>query len=249
MSTRLALYTAIWIAAVGLPDEAGAQEEALRSPAERASQFEEWIRADSVNYTLRWQAAREYSRAILLEPQEEERRRLGYRAREHARAATGLEPQGIEGHYRLAVASGQLTDLVGGRTKIRMAKESWDESGWVLAADSGHAGAHFIRGRINAGVQRTSPILRFLARVVLGADAIAGTSWEAAIRHFETAAALEPQTPMHHFELARAYRDRKRTDAMKRSLEAALAAAGSGNEEADEEYRRQARAELAEGGP
>jgi hypothetical protein len=231
-----------------MPGPGAGAQEVPRSPAERAADFESWIEADSARYDLRWQAAREYSRIFMLETDQTERRRLGTRAHEHARAATVLEPQGIEGHYRLAVASGQLADVDGGRAKIRWAKESWDESGWVLEADSLHAGAQFIRGRIHAGVQRTSPILRFLARVVLGADALAQTSWEGAIHHLERAAALEPDTPMHHFELAQAYRDRKRAEEMRQALQAAVAASGSGNPEVDEEYRRRARAELEESG-
>jgi len=224
------------------------QVERAQTPSERTALFELWIEGDSALYDLRWQAAREYSRAFELETDETQRRRIGYRAREHARAAITLDSVGIEGHYRLAVASGQLADIEEGRTRVRLAKESWDEAGWVLQADSLHAGAHYIRGRINAGVQRVSPFVRFLARIILGADAIAGTSWEAAIHHLERAAELEPETPMHHFELAQAYRDRKRPDATRRALEAAVAAAGSGNPAVDEGYRRRARALLAETG-
>ncbi len=220
--------------------------ERPQAPSERAALLETWIEGEPARYDLRLQAAHEYSRAFELETDEARRRELGYRAREHARAAAFLDPVGIEAHYWLAAASGQLADIEGGRTKIRLVEESWDEAGWVLRADSLHVGAHFVRGRINAGVQRASAFLRFLARVLLGADAIAETSWEAAIHHLEKAAELEPETPMHHFELARAYKDRERPDEMRRALEAAVAAAGSGNPEVDEGYRIRARALLRE---
>jgi tetratricopeptide (TPR) repeat protein len=215
-----------------------------QTSTERAERL---VAADSTRYELRWQAAREYSRAFMLEPDREERLRLAHRALDHARAAASLDSLGIEGRYRMAVAYGQLADVEEGRTRVRVTKASWDEAGWVLAVDSLHAGAHHIRGRINAGVQRVSPIVRLLARLLLGADAIAQTSWEGAIHHLEKAAQLEPGTPMHHFDLAQVYRDRDRPDDMRPALEAAAAASGSAHPELDEEYRARAREMLGSG--
>ena len=40
---------------------------------------------------------------------------------------------------------------------------------------------------------------------------------------------FEPEAPMHQFELAQAYRDRKRPEDARRALEAAIAALGSGS--------------------
>jgi tetratricopeptide (TPR) repeat protein len=244
--------------ALGLRGTATSQETEIRiftdlepiepsgTPVERASSLEEAIERDSARYDLRWQAAREYTRAAI-EMDIGARKEFGYRARDHARAAISLDSAGVDGHYWLAVSAGLLADMEGGRSSIRLAAESWDEAEWVLQSDSLHAGAHHVRGRINAAVQRISSFQRFLARVLLGAETVSKTSWEGAIYHLERAAALEPQTPMHHFELAMAYRDRDRPDDMRAALEATTRAAGSGNPVVDEGYRRRARDLLDEG--
>jgi len=164
-------------------------------PIHRALELEGVLEEDSANYALRWQAARYYTRAAAIDQRPEAQMTFGYRGREHARIAIALDSTGVEGHYWHSVASGFLADLEGGRTSVRLAGESWDEAGWVLAVDSLHAGAHHVRGRINAAVQRVGSLLRFLARLLLGADEVGKTSWEAAIHHLERAAELDPGVP------------------------------------------------------
>ena len=186
-----------------------ASAEGAGSSAERLTALEDILASDPARYDARWQAAREYMTLYALESEEDQKREIAGKARGHALAATVLEAGLVEGHYWLAVASGGLADIEGGRTKIRYAEESWFEATWVLAADSTHAGAHHVKGRIHAGVRRANPIMRFLARILLGADALDSTSWEMAEYHLERAARLEP-TPKHIFELALLYGDTDR---------------------------------------
>src|SRR3990172_2673314 len=101
-------------------------------------------------YAARWQAAREEDNLGAAEADKETRKEVLRRALEHAQGAKDLEPDGIDGRYWLAVASGLLAEDEGGRAKIRLAEQAWDESGWILGGDSLHAGAHHLQGRLHA---------------------------------------------------------------------------------------------------
>lgn len=210
-------------------------------PEGRADVLERWIESDSTRYDLRWRAAREHTAAGLLEAEPEAGERRGYRALHHATRAVALDPSGPEGHYWLALSAGLLADLTGGRTSVRMAERSWREAGWLLQADSLHAGAHHVRGRVQAALQRVNPFLRLLARVLVGAEILAETSWEGAEYHLKRATELSPETPMYHFELALAYRDQDKREEMWAAVAAAIQASGSDTPEVDAYYKKRAR--------
>jgi len=219
-----------------LLDDWLASAEGLRSSLELA------IQEAPGRYDLRWIAAREYSNAAAVERDEDVVKDFGRAARDHALVAVELDPSGVEGHYWLAVAAGVLAEAEGGRTKVRMAEESWNESGWILQRDSLHAGAHHLQGRIHAAVMRVGSITRFLARLLLGGEVLGQASWERAEYHLRRAADLDPDVAMHHFELAMAFRDTDRPEAMLAALERAARAAGG--RPIDERYRERAAALL-----
>ena len=64
----------------------------------------------------------------------------------------------------------------------------------------------------HAAVMRLNRVLRFLARSLLGGDALNEASWEKAEYHLGRAAALAPGDAVNHLELGMAYRDLKRRD-------------------------------------
>lgn len=51
-----------------------------------------------------------------------------------------------------AAPSSLLVDVSAGRTKVRMAEEAYREAVWVMSADSTHAGAHYLLGRLHVSV-------------------------------------------------------------------------------------------------
>ncbi len=216
-------------------------------PLTVARETEDAIRRDSSDLSLRLRAAEAYTLAALLEPDPDRQREVAYAGRTHAMAAVALDSAGVEGRYWWAVSAGIAADREGGRTQVRLAAESWDQAGWVLSADSLHAGAHHVRGRINSSVQRINPFVRFIARVVLGAARLRETSWEAATYHLERAVELDPVVPLFHWDLAMVYCHLDRADDMRRALRDATQAPGRSHPALDEGHRVRAAQTLASG--
>jgi tetratricopeptide (TPR) repeat protein len=182
------------------------------TPALRLALLEERAELDPDRYQLLWETAREGAvfGASLLDA--DERKETFRRALAYAERAKAVAPEGVDGRYWLAVTSGLLAEEEGGRTKIRLAEQAWDESSWVLTVDPNHAGAHHLQGRLHAAVMRLNRVLRFLARSLLGGDALNEASWEKAEYHLARAAALAPEDAVNHLELGMAYRDLKRRE-------------------------------------
>jgi tetratricopeptide (TPR) repeat protein len=182
------------------------------TPAARFAILEERIADNPGRYDLLWKAAEEGASlgASLLDAAG--RKEVIARARGYAELASVAEPDGVDGHYWLAVTSGLLAEEEGGRTKIRLAEQAWDESSWVLLVDADHAGAHHLQGRLHAAVMRLNRVLRFLARSLLGGDALSQASWESAEYHLVRAAELAPGDPVNHLEVGMAYMDLDRLD-------------------------------------
>jgi hypothetical protein len=228
---------------VGAAEAAEPTGDPFQVTRERIADFRARIDDDPSSADHRWQLARELMTLLALTDDRDDKKDVGRQARAEALSATALDPEGIEGHYWLAVATGALADLEGGRTRVRMADESWEESSWVLAADSMHAGAHHVKGRIHAGIMRAGGITRFLAKTLLGGDAIDRASWELAEYHLGMAAQLE-STPMHHLELALMYGDTDRPEAMRRQM--GLARDAVAGTPLDRQYQDRARRWLEE---
>lgn len=215
------------------------------SPRGRLARAEERVAVMPASYEARWNAARDYTEVALSETEADTAEELLRRAWEHATMATELDPAGIDGHYWLGVAAGGLADVTGGREKVRFGDQVHRESTWVLEQDSLHAGAHYLQGRVHAGVMRLSSVTRFLAKLIVGGDALAAASWERAEYHLRRAAELRPELAMHHFELAMVYRAMDRPAAMERALRAALGATAS--TPFQDEFKARARELLGDG--
>ena len=211
----------------------------------RIALLEEQLLTRPRDYGLRWLAAQEYAQIGLTEPDSKTRFRLWSRSRLHATVAKTLDPDGLEGRYWLAVAAGLIADLSGGRTKVRLADEAYRESAWVLEIDSTHAGAHYLQGRIQAAVMRLSAVMRFIAKALVGGEALRSASWERAEFHLRRAAELEPELAMHHFELAMIYESMDRPEEMHVALRNAVGASVSTSFQ--EDFKARARHLLGEG--
>jgi hypothetical protein len=178
--------------------------------AERFALLEEQALTTPTEYDVLWQTAEAGTSLGAAQEDKGTRMAIVRHARGYAQQAKALRPHGIQGRYWLAVGSGLLADDEGGRTRIRLAEEAWTEATWVLQADSLHAGAHHLKGRIHAAVMRLNPITRFLARKLIGGDVLGRASWESAEHHLRTAAELAPGDAVNHLELGMACRDMDR---------------------------------------
>jgi tetratricopeptide (TPR) repeat protein len=214
------------------------------TPTLRFALLEERLLAEPERYEVLWGAASEGARLAASLSDADERKALIIRARGYAERATTRAPDEVEGHYWLSVTSGLLAEEEGGRTKIRLAEQAWDESSWVLEVDPMHAGAHHIQGRLHAAVMRLNRVLRFLARRLLGGDVLGEASWDNAEYHLRLAAELAPKAPVHHLELGVAYMDLDREDEARAAFEDAVSAVP--HYPADRRYMARAAELLAE---
>ncbi len=123
-----------------------------------------------------------------------------------------LTPADAESHYLYAAALGHRLELSGTREKIALGQRCREEAERALALDPGHPGAHHVIGRLHAATMRLSPVSRFVARHVLGAEALEGASWATAELHLAEAARLEPSNPRYSMELAQLYIDTRRPE-------------------------------------
>ncbi len=137
----------------------------------------------------------------MLAPDEAGRLQALEQASALAREAVALEPGQPEGHHLLAVAMGIEIDYVGPAEKIGLARRIHAEAERVLELDPHHAGAHHVLGRLHAGVMRMPRLMRFLARRILGGEALKEASWERAEAHLRAAAEGQPEVIIHHLEL------------------------------------------------
>jgi uncharacterized protein (TIRG00374 family) len=139
-----------------------------------------------------------------------------------ARSEVARAPDDADAHYWLAVALGEHLHHQGLRTKFRMAGEVRAEAERALELDPGHAGAHHVLGRLNAGAMRLNRVARAIAREVFGASVLEGASWEQAEYHFSEARRLEPCNPRHAMELGVLYMDTHRPELAEEALLSAV---------------------------
>lgn len=130
----------------------------------------------------------------------------------HARAAVVDHEDNVGRRFALAAVLGMRADREGGRTKVKAAAALHDELTVVLSLDPEHAQAHYMMGRLHAGVRRMNGVVRWLATNLLGGDTLKQASWEEAERHLTLAEGRAPEVPDHHLQLARVYRDTGRPE-------------------------------------
>lgn len=212
-----------------------------RIPFARGVEIEKELEADSADFALRCQAARKFLEAASIHGGPELVDSLTARAQRHAEIAVSIRPVAIEAHYLVAAAAGKRAKVVRGRTQVDLAARAWREAAWVLDRSPDHAGAHHVLGRVNQGVVQVNSVTRFLAKVLIGGEILGKASWEQAQAHLRRAVDLDPGNPMYLFDLAILYQDMERYDAMRRVLERAAVAAGSGQPLVDEAFRELAR--------
>lgn len=141
------------------------------------------------------------------------------RSKEILREAERLAREGIPGHednvgrrFALAAVLGMRTDVEGGRTKVGVASDLYQELGVVLELDPEHTRARYMMGRLHAGVRRMNGITRWLATNLLGGGVLDEATWEEAERHLSFAELHAPEVPDHHLQLARLYLDTGRPE-------------------------------------
>lgn len=192
-------------------------------PLDALERFEAVIARDSTHVEARWKAAREAVHAGMLAEDEDRSKEWYVRAEDHARYGLAATRDGLEARHWLSVALGRRALHEGIRTRVRLAGEVRDHAMAVLAADSHHAGAHHVLGQWHAEVRRLSGMERWIAKNILGGEALDEASWDAARIHLARAVELAPRYILHRLELARIHLDLDQDEAARRQLEEILA--------------------------
>lgn len=143
---------------------------------------------------------------------DDQRKDLLAEAELHARAAVSGHEDDIGRHYALAVVLGLRADSEGGQSKVRAAADLSTELDAVLAADSSHAGARHMLGRLHAGVRRMNRVTRWIATNLLGGNELKRATWQAAEENLAYAEEHAPGVADHHLQLALLYRDTGRPE-------------------------------------
>ena len=136
------------------------------------------------------------------------------RALDLAEQAVKADPKNAQAHLALAIADGKWTDFVDARTKVALARQIREEAERAIALDPKLDLAYHVLGRWHLGMAGVNPLMRFGARLTVGA--LPPASMEEAARNLEKAAELSPRTIIHHQYLAQAYQELgRRGDAMR----------------------------------
>ncbi len=120
-----------------------------------------------------------------------------------ARHALALDSARADTHYWLAATTGLEADNAGGRTKIVCAREAWMQAERTLAIDPRNAGAHYIIGRLHAGVERLPWVERLIARALGLGPVLSQASWQSAERELRLAVQLDTTSLVDKVELAK----------------------------------------------
>jgi tetratricopeptide (TPR) repeat protein len=139
---------------------------------------------------------------------------------DHARRATELEPKEADGWFQLGRALGVLSQLPGGGETVAYARESRAAFERALELDPDHIGALHGLACWHREVADLPGLVRFAARVLYGG--LPPASCEEAIRLFQRAIELDPNTIRHHLELGKTYLVMKERPSARREFETVL---------------------------
>lgn len=164
---------------------------------------------DSASYELWWRIARSLTDRGARAEYDKNRSRAeaSFDAAVRAgRRATGLNPDGWEGHMELCVALGRLALFRGGKEKIRISKDVKAEADRTLALNDRADRAHHVLGRWNREIVELNFFMKAAAKIIYG-GVPKGASMENAIAHFERAVELNPNYVNHRLQLGITYLD------------------------------------------
>ena len=132
--------------------------------------------------------------------------------------AVAVRPDGIEGLYWRGAAEGRRALNAGSNYGARLVQRVYDDAHAILALDPLHGGAHNLLGRVNYEIMDLPRIGRFLARRLVGNEALHDSSWEDAEHHLTRAAELWPDNVLFQLDLGDLYQRRGRDDEAREQL-------------------------------
>ncbi len=180
------------------------------------------VRFDPTHYEAAWKAGDHLTEYADRLPDKQKTQKEAYfqQSRNWCEKAIEINPQGWEGHFRLAVALGRLALFTGGREKIRLSQEVKAEADTALVLNPEADLVHHLLGRWHQNIANLSGVLKFFAKVLYGG--VPPASNEEAVVHFQKAIELNPNHIEHYLELARTYEFMDEEELMREPLEMVL---------------------------
>lgn len=181
-------------------------------PRQAFEVLEARLAVDSVDYDALWRAVR----AAVVVGIDEEGSRVQNAWLDPAMAlgerAVATRPEGLDGLYWRGVAYGRRAMNASPGYAAELAQRAYDDAHAILRADSLHAGAHNMLGKLNYEVMSVSRIKRAIGRMFMGNEALSDMSWENAEYHLANAVEAAPEVVLFQFDLAQLHRKRGRRD-------------------------------------
>jgi tetratricopeptide (TPR) repeat protein len=137
--------------------------------------------------------------------------------------AVEVRPDGIDGLYWRGAAEGRRALNAGSNYAARRVQRVYDDAHAILALDSLHGGAYNLLGRVNYEIMDLPRIGRFLARRLVGNQALHDSSWEDAETYLARAAELWPDNVLFQLDLGDLYQRRGRDDEAREQLQRVVA--------------------------
>ena len=144
------------------------------------------------------------------------------RAVAHGDTAVALRPDGIDGLYWAAAATGRDALRHGPRTSTRMIQRLWDLTHHILELDPDHPGAHNILGKLNQEVMSLSAVERVIGRLLFRIDPLREASWDRALEHHFQAVRSDPGVMLFRMDLGVTWAELGCWTHARRQLEQAL---------------------------
>ena len=151
--------------------------------------------------SMTWSDAVEVARENHEKIAAEHAARRAYETAEHAIKA---DPDNARAHLSLAIAAGGMTDYAENGALLALSKRVRDEAERAIALDPKESGGYYILGRWYFGVATVNPVLKFAARMVIGA--LPPASLKDAAKNLEKAVALSPNDIEYRQHLALVYK-------------------------------------------
>lgn len=224
---------------------AGDASRCRRNGDEALAHYRAGLAMDSTSYDALWRTAQAYVDIgkQLTNAQAARRDSLYAMGLDLANRAVAINPNGADGHFMVAVATGRVALTRGARERVRYAKVVRDEALRTLELNPRHDGAMHVLGRWNAEVMRLSGLTKFFAKTFLGAGVFNQASWDNAVTYFNQAIETAPNNLYHHLDLGEALVDANRKPEAAPHLEH-VASLPLGCDPMDAAYKTQAAAVL-----
>lgn len=224
---------------------AGDAARCRRNGDEALAHYRAALALDSTSYDALWRASQAYADIAkqLTNAQAARRDSLYAIGLALANQAVAINPNGADGHFMVAVATGRVALTKGARERVRYARVVRDEAMRALELNPRHDGAMHVLGRWNAEIMRLSGLTKFFAKTFLGAGVFNQASWDNAVNYYNQAIETAPTNLYHHLDLGEALVDADRKPEAVPHLEH-VAALPLGCDPMDAAYKTQAAAVL-----